>query len=131
MQEMFFRRDMSSDNLICKVDRQQHNISTSWKTRFALQYREVLRECAGWSCKFDRETLIRKLTSNKANNSLMYNLRTPRDLPIDARNTIANSSMRKGVSIKENAHDTTVHNNAILLTAAYYRGFRMPGLVRI
>jgi len=27
MQEMFFRRDMSSDNLICKVERQQHNMS--------------------------------------------------------------------------------------------------------
>lgn len=55
-------------------------------------------------------------TSKRASSSLMYSLRTPRDLPMDARNTIASSSMRKGVSSSENANDTTIHNDAILLT---------------
>ena len=47
----------------------------------------------------------------------MYSLRTPRDLPMDARNTIANSSIIKGISSNENTNDITVHNDAILLTA--------------
>lgn len=47
---------------------------------------------------------------------------------MDARNMIASSSMRKGVSSNENANDITVHNNAILLTAASseYRAVSRP-----
>lgn len=71
-----------------------------------------------------------KLTSKRASSSLMYSLRTPRDLPMDARNMIASSSMRKGVSSNENANDITVHNDAILLTAASseYRAVFRPRL---
>lgn len=58
-----------------------------------------------------------RLTSNRANNSLMYSRRTPRDLPIDARNMIPSSSTRHGIRNRENANDTTVHNHAILSTA--------------
>lgn len=66
---------------------------------------------------FNRISVLESLTSKRASNSLMYSLRTPRDLPIEARNTIASSSIRKGVSNRENANDITVHNDAILLTA--------------
>lgn len=45
---------------------------------------------------------------------------------MDARNTIPSSSMRKGVSSNENANDITVHNDAILLTAASSETTKSP-----
>lgn len=56
------------------------------------------------------------LTSNSANSSLMYSRRTPRDLPMDARNMIPSTSMRNGIRNRENVNDTTSHNHAILST---------------
>jgi hypothetical protein len=55
------------------------------------------------------------LTSNIFNKIFTYNLRTPKDFPIEARNIIANKNIKNGVTSIEHDTLTILHTNAILL----------------
>lgn len=55
------------------------------------------------------------LTSNIFSNIFTYNLRTPKDLPIEARNIIANKNIKNGVTSIEHETLITLHINAILI----------------
>lgn len=46
----------------------------------------------------------------------MYSLLTPRDLLIEAKNTIPSRNISNGVKNNETINDTTDHNNAMLET---------------
>jgi len=59
------------------------------------------------------------LTSNIFSNNFTYNLRTPKDFPIEARNIIANKNIKNGVTSIEHETLTTLHTNAILLQVAW------------
>jgi len=54
------------------------------------------------------------LTSNIFSNNFTYNLRTPKDFPIEARNMIASKNINNGVTSIEHETLTKLHTNAIL-----------------
>lgn len=125
IQETLFRRERGGAVVRTGTSRDDGMFSMSRKTHFTSPI------WFGYSCrlnsKFSTEYHACELTSKRASSSLMYSLRTPRDLPMEARNIIASNSMRKGVSSKENANDITVHNDAILLTAeSFERDASLP-----
>lgn len=55
------------------------------------------------------------LTSNIFSNIFTYNLRTPSDFPIEAKNIIANKNIKNGITSIEHETLTTLHISAILL----------------
>lgn len=57
---------------------------------------------------------MRGLTSKIISKVLTYNLLTPKDFPIDARNIMHNNSIRKGVRNMEATIDTTESNKAMV-----------------
>jgi hypothetical protein len=66
-----------------------------------------------WKFDFVHETA---LTSNMTRRSLTYNLRTPNDFPIDARNTIHNKIIKNGVISTEPTNQTSDNIPAIVHT---------------
>lgn len=53
-------------------------------------------------------------TSNIISNIFTYNLLTPKDFPIDAKNIIHNINIKNGVTKNDAVTETTDANNAIL-----------------
>lgn len=75
-----------------------------------------VKECINMQCFPIKQEYYwtTKRTSNIFNKMFTYNLLTPRDFPIDAREIIANKNIKNGVTSTEQDTDTIVHNNAML-----------------
>lgn len=66
---------------------------------------------------YDKILNFKFLTSNNVSRVFTYNLLTPIDFPIDAKNNMTSRNNKKGVKSRELEIDTSVPRNAILETA--------------
>lgn len=65
---------------------------------------------------YNLNNFFHRLTSNIINKILTYNLLTPNDLPIDAKNIIHNINIKNGVTKNDAVKDATDANHAMLKT---------------